>query len=119
MKTLGEFLKEYEAGGGKYPVKVCFPGWKTYYEIIAPSRDGKTVPTFHSDGESFGATLHEKSDWRLWTPPKKTRKEKRYAWIARSAWIDSVVMTSKEDCTPPGEGGVRAPWLDGEIEIEE
>jgi hypothetical protein len=123
MQTLGEFLKEYEASGGVYPVMVYFDT-VCEYEVPCKPRLDRT-PMYTPQGDIIIMRLNEERDWRLWTPPKKkVRKEKRYAWLNESAPTIGygVFFTSTERFVGPLSGSERgyerAPWLDGEVEIE-
>ncbi len=55
-------------------------------------------------------------------PPRRTRKEMRYAWLHQRPSAPAPWYTDSATC-PPALGlfneWCRAPWLDGEVEVEE
>ncbi len=124
MKTLGELLNEYEANGGTYPVRVCRSNWdaSAWFEIVVKPRGIHSAVGY--DQEQFPCVYPledecAKEDWCLWTEPKKVRKEKRFGWIDGVSSRVYAVGLAEHEAYSKNSYYRRAPWLDGEVEIEE
>lgn len=115
--TLRELLKDK-----KLPVKVTYDSWdKTqYFEIMAANEDYAIGFLDNKNPEYFGTNNDR---WTLYTEPKK--KKKLYAWFFKkhlnTERCAAPLFTPSEHWHDYREKDlyVRAPWLDGEVEVEE
>jgi hypothetical protein len=132
MATLKELMGDKTRGDGRKFRRSDFAE-DAWFEPIFKAYDcGEEVFCgIGQDGESYSYSLHKRTDWQEWTPPKKTKKVVLYRPVFKrknqevyrmGVWVSQKTVTSTQYYTI-GMNGRQwwdvVSWQEMEVEVEE